>query len=102
MIALIDYIQRPLDSSNPFNTHHKHTHTHNPTVGTSNEIYSHMERDNHWFQGAELESFHRTRRIDAVAQYLRGLNEETRRRVLEACLPRTLQDVGIKAEDLQL
>jgi hypothetical protein len=61
-----------------------------------------MTRANHWIKGKELDAFRRGRRIEAISQYLRGLNEPLRSRVLEVSLPRTLGDVGICAGDLQL
>lgn len=68
----------------------------------SDEIYNHMSSAKHWIKGAALDAFRRGRRIEAVSQYLRGLHEPMRRRVLEASLPSTLRDVGIKVEDLRV
>lgn len=60
-----------------------------------------MRAADHGFEGEKLEAFRRQRRIDDISQYLRGLNEPLRRRVLEAST-RTLADVGIRAQYLQL
>lgn len=77
-------------------------HISHVTVGNSTEVHAHMTRANHWIKGEQLETFRRTRRIQAVSQYLSRLNEPLRRRVLEVSLPRTLGDVGIRAQDIQL
>lgn len=71
------------------------------TVGNHRQVHEHVANANHGFQGQQLEAFRRERRIEDISQYLRGLNEALRRRVVEASA-RTLEDVGIRPEDLHL